>query len=115
MAVDHPRGTIMTGQPNTELPRTLLATEPPPSSSQSVILLVEDDEALRRVQQRALLRAGFQVVASADGHGAVDALRTNTFDLVLSDIELPRMDGLGVLEQVREFDLDVPGILMAGR
>jgi EAL domain-containing protein (putative c-di-GMP-specific phosphodiesterase class I)/ActR/RegA family two-component response regulator len=79
-----------------------------------VILLVEDDEALRRIEERTLVQNGFRVVTAPDGHTALFALAEQPFDLVLSDIDIPGIDGLGLLERVRRVDLDVPVVLVTG-
>ncbi|HEY5070738.1 MAG TPA: response regulator [Caulobacteraceae bacterium] len=59
------------------------------------ILLAEDDESLRGFLSRALERAGYAVTACADGEEAVAAL-DNGFDLLLTDIVMPGLDGIEV-------------------
>jgi two-component system KDP operon response regulator KdpE len=61
------------------------------------ILVVEDDRALRNAVVSALQSGGYQVEFAADGSAGVQALRTNTFDVVLLDIGLPFVDGWHVL------------------
>ncbi|MCK5124638.1 MAG: sigma-54-dependent Fis family transcriptional regulator [candidate division Zixibacteria bacterium] len=65
------------------------------------ILLADDDRSLRRVLQFKLEQNGYQVTAVKDGASALDALRTNKFDLLLSDIKMPGMDGLELLERAK--------------
>src|SRR5690348_9317802 len=77
------------------------------------LLLVEDDDSLRVVLTRKLVH-GFEVTAVADGPSAADLLVRRRFDVVLSDIGLPRMSGVDLLRLVRTYDLDVPVILMTG-
>jgi two-component system cell cycle response regulator CpdR len=60
------------------------------------ILLAEDDDSLRRFLAKALERAGYEVRACADGEEAVDALEEGPFDLLLTDIVMPGMDGIEV-------------------
>jgi two-component system cell cycle response regulator CpdR len=60
------------------------------------ILLAEDDESLRRFLAKALERAGYEVRACADGEEAVGALEDGPFDLLLTDIVMPGMDGIEV-------------------
>jgi EAL domain-containing protein (putative c-di-GMP-specific phosphodiesterase class I) len=79
-----------------------------------VVLLVEDDDALLRIQERVLVRNGFRVVAAPDGQAALQALAKQSFDLVLSDIDMPGVNGLALLERVRRVDLDVPVVLVTG-
>jgi DNA-binding response OmpR family regulator len=78
------------------------------------ILVVEDDEHLQVGLCRWLGGAGFQIEGAEDGVAAVERFERGTFDLVLSDITMPNMDGLELLRAVREKDLDVPVILITG-
>jgi two-component system cell cycle response regulator CpdR len=63
------------------------------------ILLAEDDESLRRFLAKALERAGYEVVACADGDEAVIALAQGPYDLILTDIVMPGIDGIEVARQ----------------
>jgi two-component system cell cycle response regulator CpdR len=71
------------------------------------ILLAEDDESLRRFLAAALERAGHSVRACADGAEAFAAFRTERFDLLLSDIVMPEMDGIELAKKATELD---PGL-----
>ncbi|MEZ5285213.1 MAG: EAL domain-containing response regulator [Vicinamibacterales bacterium] len=77
-------------------------------------LIVDDDEQVLFVHQRVLKMGGFDVETAASGNAAMDALRRTQFDVVLSDIDMPGMDGIRLLEQVRSHDVDVPVILITG-
>ena len=63
------------------------------------ILLAEDDESLRGFLARALERAGYEVVSCADGEEALIALDDGTYDLLLTDIVMPGVDGIEVARQ----------------
>jgi DNA-binding NtrC family response regulator len=76
------------------------------------ILLVEDDSNLRRVMVYHLEKEGFTVEEAADGLLAVDALETAPFDLVITDVRMPGMDGIELLKAVRQQDRDVPVVVM---
>lgn len=65
------------------------------------ILVVDDDRATRHVARASLMKAGFTVRVAKDGVEALARLRANTFDLMLLDVWMPRMDGLGVLERLK--------------
>lgn len=73
------------------------------------ILLVEDEDFIRDLYERQLTKEGFSVKTAIDGQGAIDALKTETFDLLLLDIMLPVMNGLQVL---REFKAQNPSSTM---
>jgi EAL domain-containing protein (putative c-di-GMP-specific phosphodiesterase class I) len=76
------------------------------------VLLADDEPIIRRVYGEVLGKAGHDVTTAPNGETALEALRTDTFDVVLSDISMPRMSGLELLRAVRERDLDVPVLLM---
>lgn len=69
------------------------------------ILLVEDEQFIRELYARELTKAGFQVIAAADGQSGLNELKSQDFDLLLLDIMLPGMNGLQVL---REFKTQKP-------
>jgi DNA-binding NtrC family response regulator len=78
------------------------------------LLLVDDDAAVRRAYQRSLARSGWKVESAASGKEAIDRVKSESFDVILSDISMPEISGLEFLRAVREHDLDVPVILMNG-
>lgn len=78
------------------------------------LLIVEDDDGLRTVLERRL-GGQFEVVSVGDGAAAAELLVHQTFDGVLSDINLPGMSGVELLRVVRSYDLDVPVVLMTGQ
>jgi EAL domain-containing protein (putative c-di-GMP-specific phosphodiesterase class I)/CheY-like chemotaxis protein len=85
-----------------------------PEGSQTKILLVDDDPAVLRVIERRLQNAGHLVVACASGTAALEALAAQSFDVMLSDIQMPGISGLKLLRAVREHDLDLPVVLVTG-
>jgi len=89
-----------------ELPPALGAgvpTEPTQmTSAPPTILVVDDSITARRVTDRLLTRNGMRVVTARDGLEALAALRDTTPDLMLLDIEMPRMDGFEVVQALRD-------------
>jgi two-component system, chemotaxis family, chemotaxis protein CheY len=78
-------------------------TEPPRmANDKASILVCEDNAALSAVVCFNLVRAGFQVTAVTNGRLALDALQKGTFDLVLSDQQMPLMTGIQLCEHVRQ-------------
>lgn len=71
------------------------------------ILLAEDDESVRAFVTRALQLQGHEVVQAADGALALEALREGSFDLLLTDIAMPVMDGIQLALNVAR---DYPGL-----
>jgi two-component system response regulator MprA len=79
------------------------------------LLVVDDDEALRIALGRALRLEGYQVDEAADGAEAVNLLGTLRPDLVVLDVLMPVLDGLGVCRFVREQGEAVPVLLLTAR
>ena len=77
-------------------------------------LVADDDEQMRRTVARMLRKSGFDVVDVDTGFKAISALESHTFDVVVSDVQMPDGGGLDLLRAVRRIDLDVPVILMTG-
>ena len=77
------------------------ATEQRNMDSNTTILVVDDSVTVRKVTSRFLERQGFNVVLAKDGIDALEILQEMTPDLMLLDIEMPRMDGFEVATQVR--------------
>jgi len=81
---------------------------------ESAILLVDDDEDVLTVMQRGLENPRMRVAVANDGVSALEQLALQRFDVVVSDIGMPGMNGLKLLHAVREHDLDLPVILVTG-
>lgn len=87
----------------------------PASSAQTArVLLVEDDDLMRRSFSVALERYGYEVRAAADGLSGLEAFREEDFDLLILDVMLPGLDGIGLCRRVRETSL-VPVLMMSAR
>ncbi|MER7512515.1 two-component system response regulator CseB [Streptomyces lavendulae] len=78
------------------------------------VLLVEDDELMRRSFAVALERYGYRVRTAADGLTALELFRDADFDLLILDVMLPGLDGIGLCRRVRETSL-VPVLMMSAR
>ncbi len=63
------------------------------------ILLADDDDSVRRVIQFKLKKHGYEVTAVSDGQEALECIQSERFDLLLADIRMPRLDGIGLLEK----------------
>ncbi len=85
-----------------------------PAARKNSILLVDDDAAVLAVTQRILQKTGAVVVTASNGDEALALLATQTFDAMVSDIQMPGISGLKLLRSVRERDLDLPVVLVTG-
>ncbi len=65
------------------------------------VLVADDDPQMRRLIRGVLQRDGFEVVEAADGLDALERVEEHRVDLVILDVDMPRLDGLGVLEELR--------------
>ncbi|AIB36600.1 MULTISPECIES: response regulator [Pseudomonas] len=79
------------------------------------LLLIEDDVALGEGIHQALAREGYTVDWLQDGSSALHALLSETFDAVVLDLGLPRMDGLEVLRRLRDSGATVPVLILTAR
>jgi len=79
------------------------------------ILVVEDDEVLSDSLIRAMSAAGYATDHMADGERALAMLLDGAYDLAILDLNLPRMDGLMILRQVRAARMDMPVIILTAR
>jgi CheY-like chemotaxis protein len=78
------------------------------------LLLVDDNEALRRSLRRTLSAEGHEVVEASNGREAVQRAKEEEFDLILSDVRMPDMDGVELLRSIHERDADLPVLLITG-
>lgn len=85
------------------------ASNPPPR-----ILVVDDDNAIRRLTGGVLNRSGYAVDQAADGAAAWEALNTETYDLLVTDHEMPKLSGLELLKKLRTARMALPVILISG-
>ena len=81
----------------------------------SKLLIVEDEPNLLEMVADALTLAGYPVTKASDGMQAAELLRTQRFDLVVSDVNMPRMDGFALIETMRRRGDDTPVIFLTAR
>jgi CheY-like chemotaxis protein len=81
-----------------------------------MILLVEDSRFLRVASERTLLKAGYEVVCASDGEAALLTARERIPNLILLDMMLPKLDGLGVLRALKQDPqtTSIPVIVLTG-
>ncbi|MET4925134.1 response regulator transcription factor [Streptomyces sp. PSRA5] len=86
----------------------------PPTAAEAHLLLVEDDEVIRNTVRMLLERYGFTVSTAADGLTGLEMFRETQPDLLLLDVMLPDLDGIGLCRRVRELSL-APILMMSAR
>ena len=78
------------------------------------ILIIDDEKAIRKTLSEILSYEGYKIDEAADGEEGIKKFSTTTYDVVLCDIKMPRMDGLEFLEKAKEINADVPIIVISG-
>jgi two-component system cell cycle response regulator CpdR len=78
------------------------------------ILLAEDDDSMRGFLERALKKAGFDVIAVDNGRDALDRLIQEPFTLLLTDIVMPQMDGIELARRAGEHDSTLKIMFITG-
>jgi CheY-like chemotaxis protein/anti-sigma regulatory factor (Ser/Thr protein kinase) len=79
------------------------------------VLVVDDQETLRALLSRLLIREGFEPIEAADGEQAVALFKSQSPLVVVSDIMMPKMDGLTLLHEIKRIDRNATVILMTGQ
>jgi EAL domain-containing protein (putative c-di-GMP-specific phosphodiesterase class I)/ActR/RegA family two-component response regulator len=85
-----------------------------PAASAARILLVDDDPIVLEVGARVLQRGGYVVAKAHDAHAALQLLEAQRFELIISDVQMPSMSGLELLQSVRDQNQEQPLVLLAG-
>jgi excisionase family DNA binding protein len=78
------------------------------------ILVVDDEETIRELLSRTLAIAEYEVEMVPDGQTAVDRLRIYPYDLLITDLRMPGVDGLTVIREARRYKADIPVIIVTG-
>ena len=82
----------------------------------SKILIIEDEEPIRRVLVRILNEedSNFEIYQASDGKKGLDLIKKESFDLVLCDIKMPKIDGIELLQRTRKTNSTLPFIMLTG-
>lgn len=75
------------------------------------ILVAEDDKAMAKALNLKLTNAGFVVTSVFDGQEAIDLIGKENFDLIITDLVMPKVDGFGVLQAIKDKGLKTPVIV----
>lgn len=79
------------------------------------ILIAEDDRELRQLFQHVLTKNGYSVVGVSNGEEALHALDTSYYDLIISDIMMPKMDGYQLVSALREAGMTMPVMMITAK
>jgi len=78
------------------------------------ILIVDDDLSVRETLCRFLLSQGFSVESAENGYAALETLSRSSFDLLIVDAHMPRMNGIALLKCLKEMRITIPSIFISG-
>ncbi|MET3289718.1 UNVERIFIED_CONTAM: two-component system response regulator AtoC [Brevibacillus sp. OAP136] len=81
-------------------------------STQHTVLIIDDEEQLCRIISHKLKKEGFGTIQVHNGHDAIQALTSETIDLILVDYMLPDMTGIELLLKIKEIKSDIPAIIL---
>jgi CheY-like chemotaxis protein len=82
------------------------------SSARPRVLVADDDPAIRTLVSRVFVRRGYDVSSASDGADAIQKLDQEVFDLLVLDLMMPRVDGVGVINHLAARDAPRPAILV---
>jgi len=83
-------------------------------SEQKKLLLVDDDDDLRYVMAEYFYENGYNIVLAADGQEGLELFSKQKFDIIITDVRMPRMNGLQLLKAIKTHFPSFPVILMTG-
>jgi predicted GH43/DUF377 family glycosyl hydrolase/CheY-like chemotaxis protein len=99
---------------NALLPGKFPSKSVQPFKSQASILVVEDDATTQKLISKILTGTGYRVKLASDGVDALMRIAQEPFDVIISDILMPNLDGLQLLEQMNQKNIDIPVIFITG-
>jgi excisionase family DNA binding protein len=83
-------------------------------TSRPRILVVDDEAAIRELLAKTLALAEYDVDVAPEGRTAVERLRGSSYDLLITDLRMPGVDGLAVIREARRFRPDLPVVIITG-
>src|SRR3990170_5916079 len=86
----------------------------PARTARPRVLVVDDEASIRDMLAKALGLADYDVETVADGRGAIERLRVAAYDLLVTDLRMPGIDGLTVIREARRLRADLPVIIITG-
>jgi excisionase family DNA binding protein len=90
------------------------ARVPTPATGRPRILVVDDEASIRDLLAKTLALAEYDVDLAPDGRNALERLRIIPYDLLITDLKMPGVDGLTVIREARRLKADIPVIIITG-
>jgi excisionase family DNA binding protein len=101
-------------RPRVPRPASTTASRHAPPVGRPRILVVDDEESIRDLLSKTLALADYEVDLAPDGRTALDRLRLVQYDLLITDLRMPGVDGLTVIREARRLKTDLPVIIITG-
>jgi len=89
-------------------------TAPAASAGRPRVLVVDDEATIRDLLSKTLALAEYDVDLAPDGRSALERLRIIPYDLLITDLKMPGVDGLAVIREARRLKADIPVIIITG-
>ena len=86
----------------------------PAMENKATLMVIDDDVGVRKLVRRCLITAGYQVISAPDGEDGLAEIEKRAVDLVLLDLNMPRMHGPAVIAELRQRHPHIPVILVTG-
>jgi excisionase family DNA binding protein len=101
-------------QRSRQAPRSSPSRTVTPPAGRPRVLVADDEASVRDLLSKTLALAEYDVDCAADGRSAVDRLRVLSYDLLITDLKMPGVDGLTVIREARRLKADIPIIIITG-
>jgi excisionase family DNA binding protein len=101
-------------RPRNVRPVTAPARVPTPAAGRPRVLVVDDEASIRDLLSKTLALAEYDVDLAPDGRTALERLRIIPYDLLITDLKMPGVDGLTVIREARRLKADIPVIIITG-
>jgi len=79
------------------------------------VLIVDDEKFIRDILSRIVFREGFKIDVAGDGVEAFEKIQENSYDFVISDINMPNMGGMELLKKIKVYDKDILVLLVTSK
>jgi CheY-like chemotaxis protein len=84
------------------------------SKGKTTVLVIEDDNSYLLMLERKLKKAGYQVITGANGMEGIELVESEDFDLLVTDLNMPFVSGIGVISALKEKYPNIPAIAISG-
>lgn len=95
-------------------PAARVRPAPRPSDGRPRVLVVDDEASIRDLLSKTLALADYEVDVAPDGQAALDRMRLSPYNLLITDLKMPGMDGMSMISEARRLDAELPIIIITG-